>query len=63
MATVYGTLLAERYFPKELPPNFLSEHFAMYAGPRGGGRRLKRTNRRPASGGARSEGLETKKLF
>jgi hypothetical protein len=31
MATIYRTLLARGYFPKELPPTFISEHFAQYA--------------------------------
>lgn len=29
--TIYRTLLARGYFPKELPPNFYSEQFAKYA--------------------------------
>jgi hypothetical protein len=31
MATIYRTLLAKGYFPKELPPSFVTEHFAQYA--------------------------------
>lgn len=29
--TIYQTLLARGYFPKELPPNFFTEQFAQYA--------------------------------
>jgi hypothetical protein len=31
MATIYGTLLARGYFPKELPPAFFTDDFARYA--------------------------------
>lgn len=31
MPTIYKTLLAKGYFPKELPPAFFSEDFATYA--------------------------------
>ena len=48
MPTIYRTLLAKGYFPKELPPNFFSEHFAMYAASRGGRATLK--TYKPADG-------------
>ncbi len=34
--TIYHTLLARGYFPKELPPSFFTEQFAKYAATRGG---------------------------
>lgn len=36
MATIYRTLLAKGYFPKELPPTFFTEQFAQYATSRNG---------------------------
>ncbi len=36
MATIYRTLLAKGYFPKELPPHFFTEQFARYATSRTG---------------------------
>lgn len=42
MPTVYRILLSKGYFPKELPPNFFSEHFAIYASSRVGRMCLKK---------------------
>src|SRR5215510_8589706 len=38
--TIYGTILAKGYLPKELPPGFFSDDFATYASTKAGGGQL-----------------------